>query len=110
MQHVPDMVIHLRLIMLGPSLQRSTLRQHSITRLAKLRVDGRQGGRRALRLRSTEPGRCGLFLGLCISEGSQYPVDVLEALCFAGATTQVVCGSAIEPGEVRDEERVLDVG
>jgi diphthamide synthase subunit DPH2 len=66
-QHMPDMIVHFGLVMLGPSLQRSTLRQHSITRLAKLRVDSRQRGRRALRLRSTEPGRYGLFLGLCIS-------------------------------------------
>jgi hypothetical protein len=109
-QHMPDMVVHLRLIMLRPSLQRCSLRQHSITRLAELRVDSREGSRRALRLRSTKSGRRGLFLGLCISERGQYSVDVLETLRLTRPATEVVGGPAIEPGEIRNEERILDVG
>jgi hypothetical protein len=107
---MPDMVVHLRLIMLRPSLQRCSLRQHSITRLAELRVDSREGSRRALRLRSTKSGRRGLFFGLCISERGQYSVDVLETLRLTRPATEVVGGPTIEPGEIRNEERILDVG
>jgi hypothetical protein len=99
---MPDMVVHFCLVVLVPAFQRSTLWQYSITRLTELRVDSRQGGCRGARLRSTDLG-CSLFLGLCVSQGIQYPVDVLETLCFAGATSEVVGGSTVKPGEVRNE-------
>lgn len=53
--------------------------------------------------------RC-LFLGLSISQRAQYPVDIIEALCLAGAASQVVGWPTVEEGEVGNKQRVLDIG
>jgi hypothetical protein len=102
MKHVPDMVIHLSFIILGPSFQRVSVRKHGVPRLAELRVDSCQCSCCAFGLRSTEAWR-----GICLCLGSlcrpQYPPDIIETLCLAGAALQVVRWSSIKEGKVGNE-------
>jgi hypothetical protein len=100
------MVIHLGLVVLGPSFERLAVRKHGITRLTELRVDRGKSCCCTLSLRSTETRR-GSFLSL---RRPYYSPDIVETLCFTSSSPQVVSRSAVEEGEVGNEQRVLDVG
>jgi hypothetical protein len=109
MQHVAHVIVHLGLVVLSPSVQRSTGRQHGIARVTELRVNSCQSGRGTLGLGSTN-SRCILLLYLGFACRAQDAIDFLQTICFAGPTSQVVGGPTVQERQVGNEEGVLDVG
>lgn len=108
-----DVVIYLSLVALRPAFQGSTLRQHSISRVTQLRVDGSdrsKSGSSAFSLSPTKPGGTTLLFALRCPYRCEYAFDFLKTFGLAVATAEVVGRPTIEKGQIGNEERVLKIG